>query len=92
MGYGVVKNLEKLPTSFMDGPLLAYRPFRFVGRRRRLRRVANSKVNYVFAVSLVKKFELVKRRRYTLQSRRCLLPPSPPLISQECKAVNDPQT
>ena len=78
MGYGVVKNLEKLPTSFMDGPLLAYRPFRFVssdddddyvvygsllayrpfrfvGRRRRLRRVANSKVNYVFAVSLVKK-------------------------------------
>lgn len=28
--HGGVKNQEKLPTSFMDGPLLAYRPFRFV--------------------------------------------------------------
>ena len=30
MAYGVVKNPENLPTLFMDGPLLAYRPFRFV--------------------------------------------------------------
>ena len=63
--------------------------------REMTRRVANSKVNYVFAASLVKKFELVKCC-YTspplshYRATACMLLPS--LISQECKAVNDPQT
>ena len=37
------------------------------------RRVANSKVNYVFAASLVKKFELVKCCRH---HRVAVVPPS----------------